>query len=261
MPFSNNPIDGTKIHYQAAGSGPPLLLVHGFSGSLQGWIDCGYVDALKADYRLVMYDVRAHGDSGHPHGLESYTPELHVNDALAVLNDLRIDRAHYFGYSFGSWIGYSILKYAPRHILSFVGGGSDPYHRKSAFVGNIIESRKDGLKTALAVAEERNGRMSDAARTNYLKQDPDAQIAAITVRSDTPGLSEGLGSITQPVLAFAGTEDGNHDFVKKAAGEMPTASFVSLDGLDHGQAFRRSDIVLPHLTEFLAGVESARALV
>ena len=71
MPFSNNPIDGTKIHYQAAGSGPPLLLVHGFSGSLQGWIDCGYVDALKADYRLVMYDVRAHGDSGHPHGLES----------------------------------------------------------------------------------------------------------------------------------------------------------------------------------------------
>jgi pimeloyl-ACP methyl ester carboxylesterase len=103
--------------------------------------------------------------------------------------------------------------------------------------------------------------MTDAARTNYLKQDPDAQIAAITVRSDTPGLSEGLGSITQPVLTFAGTEDGNHDFVEKAAGEMPTASFVSLDGLDHGQAFQRSDVVLPHLTQFLAGVESARAPV
>jgi len=260
MPFSNNPIDGTKIHYETGGSGPPLLLVHGFSGSLQSWIDYGYLDGLKADYRLVMYDIRAHGDSGHPHGVESYTPELHVNDALAVLNDLRIDRAHYFGYSFGSWIGYSILKYARRHLLSFVGGGSDPYHRKSALVGNIIESRKDGLEAALAGTEERNGRMTDTARANYLKQDPDAQIAAITVRSDTPGLSEGLGSITQPVLTFSGTEDGNHDFVKKAAGEMPTASFVSLDGLDHEQAFRRSDIVLPHLTQFLTGVESARTL-
>jgi pimeloyl-ACP methyl ester carboxylesterase len=261
MPFANNSIDGTKIHYEVEGSGPPLLLVHGFSGWARNWVNYGYVDALKNDYRLVMYDVRAHGDSGHPHGLESYTPELHVHDALAVLNDLRIDRTHYFGYSFGSWIGYAILKYAPRHLLSFVGGGSDPYHRKSPLLGNIIESRKDGLEAALAATEERNGRLSDVERAAYLKQDSDAQIAAITVRSDTPGLSEGLSSITQPVLAFAGTEDGNHDFVEKAAGEMPTASFVSLDGLDHGAAFRRSDVVLPHLTKFLTGVESARALV
>ncbi|MDP6823675.1 MAG: alpha/beta hydrolase [Dehalococcoidia bacterium] len=261
MPFTTNPIDSTKIHYEVEGSGPPLLLVHGFSGSLQGWTDYGYVDALKDDYRLVMYDMRAHGDSGHPHGLDSYTPELHVNDALAVLHELRIDRAHYFGYSFGSWIGYSCLKYAPSHLLSFIGGGSDPYRRKSELVGNILESRKDGLEAALAAFEARNGRMSDAARANYLKQDPDAQIAAITVRSDTPGLSEGLGSITQPVLANAGSEDGNHEFVEKAAGEMPTAEFVSLGGLDHGQALMRSDTVLPHVTRFLAGVESARALV
>ena len=146
-------------------------------------------------------------------------------------------------------------------MISFVGGGSDPYHRKSPLLGNIIESRKDGLEAALVASEERAGRRSDEERAAYLKQDPDAQIAAITVRSDTPGLSEGLGSITQPVMTFAGTEDGNHEYVEKAAGEMPTASFVSLDGLDHGAAFRRSDVVLPHLTKFLANVESARALV
>lgn len=261
MPFTNNRIDGTKIHYEVDGSGPPLLLVHGFSGWAQNWVDFGYVDALKDDYRVVRYDVRAHGDSGHPHGLESYTPELHVNDALAVLHELRISRTHYFGYSFGSWIGYSILKYAPSHLLSFIGGGSDPYHRKSPLVANIIESRKDGLEAALAASEERNGRMSDAARANYLKQDPEAQIAAITVRSDTPGLSDNLASVTQPVLTFAGTEDGNHDFVKKAAGEMPTASFVSLEGHDHGSAFHRSDAVLPHVTKFLAEVKSSRTLV
>ncbi|MDA1258038.1 MAG: alpha/beta hydrolase [Chloroflexi bacterium] len=254
MPFTNNPIDGTKIHYEVEGSGPPLVLVHGFSGSLHAWKDFGYRDALKGDYRLVMYDVRAHGQSGHPHGLNSYAPEMHVKDLLAVLNDVGIDRTHYFGYSFGSWIGYSILKYAPDHLLSFIGGGSDPYHRKSPLVSNIIESRKDGLQAALAAAEERNGRMSDAARANYLAQDPEAQIAAITVRGDTPGLSDALGSITQPVLAFAVTEDGNHDFVKKAASEMPNAEFVSLEGLDHGQAFQRCDLVLPHVTRFLDGI-------
>jgi pimeloyl-ACP methyl ester carboxylesterase len=151
----------------------------------------------RNDYRLVTNDVRAHGDSGHPHGLESYTPDLHVADALAVVHDLRIDWAHYFGYSFGSWIGYSILKFAPDHLISFIGGGSDPYHRKSPLLGNIIESRKDGLEAALAVSEARNWRLSDVARANYLKQDPDAQLAAITVRSSSRcWLSQGPKTVT-----------------------------------------------------------------
>jgi pimeloyl-ACP methyl ester carboxylesterase len=56
MPFTNNAIDGTKIHYEVEGSGPLLVLVHGFSGSLHGWQDYGYVDALKK--RLPAGDER-----------------------------------------------------------------------------------------------------------------------------------------------------------------------------------------------------------
>ncbi|MDP6823671.1 MAG: hypothetical protein QF554_10305 [Dehalococcoidia bacterium] len=66
MPFTNNSIDGTGIHYEVEGSGPPLLLIHGFGGSILSWTETEYADALEADYPLVMYEMRAHGDSGHP---------------------------------------------------------------------------------------------------------------------------------------------------------------------------------------------------
>ena len=56
MPFADN--NGVKIHYQVEGEGPPLVLQHGFSGSLQSWHDSGYVGTLKRDHRLILADTR-----------------------------------------------------------------------------------------------------------------------------------------------------------------------------------------------------------
>lgn len=262
MPFTNNPVDGTKIHYEVEGSGPPLLLIHGFSGSVHGWADNGYRDALKGKYRLVMYDLRAHGDSGHPHGPASYTPEMHVKDALAVLHDLGVEKTHVFGYSMGAWIGFAVLKHASHRMLSFIAGGSDPYpKRDSPFLNRIIEWRQAGLEASLVKNEEMRGeRLSEPARSRYLAQDNEAQIAAVTQSRDSAGLDGDLGSTTIPVMGYAGSEDPFHDGVAKAISEIPNARFVSLEGLDHGQGFMRSDLVLPHVTKFLAGVESARSL-
>ncbi|MCH7787371.1 MAG: alpha/beta fold hydrolase, partial [Chloroflexi bacterium] len=61
MPYADN--NGVKIHYEVEGEGPPLVLQHGFTRSLQGWRDNGYVTALKDDYKLIMVDSRGHGAS------------------------------------------------------------------------------------------------------------------------------------------------------------------------------------------------------
>ena len=58
MPFANN--QGVRIHYEVEGKGPPLVLQHGFSDSLQTWYELGYVDGLKSDYRLILLDARGH---------------------------------------------------------------------------------------------------------------------------------------------------------------------------------------------------------
>jgi hypothetical protein len=48
-----------QIHYRIEGAGSPLVLQHGFTESIEDWFECGYVDALKSDYRLILIDARA----------------------------------------------------------------------------------------------------------------------------------------------------------------------------------------------------------
>jgi pimeloyl-ACP methyl ester carboxylesterase len=81
------------------------VLVHGFTDSLEGWREYGYVEELKNEHRVVLLDSRGHGASDKPHDPQAYGLELSTTDVLAVLDDLSIDEAHYFGYSLGGWVG------------------------------------------------------------------------------------------------------------------------------------------------------------
>ena len=64
--------DGLRIHYEVVGSGSPLVLYHGLTGSGQRWRDTGYVAGLVEDYRLILIDARGHGESDKPHDQEAY---------------------------------------------------------------------------------------------------------------------------------------------------------------------------------------------
>src|SRR5262249_18139552 len=104
---------GTRIYYQSEGTGPPLVLQHGFSQSIEDWYECGYVDALKHDYRLILVDARGHGSSDKPHDPAAYGLDKRAGDVVAVLDAIGISRAHFWGYSMGSWIGFGMAAFAP----------------------------------------------------------------------------------------------------------------------------------------------------
>jgi len=125
MPYANN--QGVRIHYEVEGDGPPLMLLHGYSGNLKSWHRCGYVDPLKNDYNLILIDARGHGASDKPHDPEVYELKLLVADIAAVLDDLNISKAHFLGYSMGGRIGFGIAKYAPERFYSLIIGGAHPY--------------------------------------------------------------------------------------------------------------------------------------
>ena len=208
----------------------------------------------------MMYDMRAHGRSGHPHGLASYTPEMHAADALAVLDDLEIERTHVLGYSMGAWIGFGLLKHAPERMRSFIAGASHPYSRSEFPTDdNWIELYQEGLESVLGVFEEQSGRMPEPMRTRFMAQDSEALVASMVQSRDTTGLEDGLSSVSTPVLAYAGTEELMHGPTAKASGAIPGARFISLEGLDHMGGFMRSDLVLPRIKKFMADVESANA--
>ena len=61
MPFVEN--DGVRIQYLEEGSGAPLVFLHGFSIPLTMFEELGYIDAFKADYRVIVIESRGHGDS------------------------------------------------------------------------------------------------------------------------------------------------------------------------------------------------------
>lgn len=261
MPHATNPADGVRINYEVEGQGPPLLLMHGLGGSLQAWRARGYVDALKGDYRLVLVDARGHSESDKPHDPKAYALELMVGDAVAVLDALQIGEAHYFGYSMGGRIGFRIPAYAPSRFHSLVLGGYDPYlgEKQVEALQEILEGLQLLLRdpeAAVARREASAGRpLSPQERAGYLANDAEALIAAVQSAFEQGGLnSNELAGITRPCLVFAGDADPRHDGAREAASHMPNATFVSLPGLNHGTGLERIDLVLPHLTKFLAGL-------
>jgi len=125
MPYAIS--HGEKIHYHVEGDGPPLVLQHGGYGSMEDWYEYGYITELKHRFRLVLIDARAHGKSGKPYDSEKYSPELHAGDVVAVLDETKVARCHYLGFSLGGRIGYWLARFYPQRLLSLMVLGMDPY--------------------------------------------------------------------------------------------------------------------------------------
>ena len=99
MAFVDN--RGVRIHYEVEGEGFPLVIQHGAFDSIETWHELGYVNALKDAHRLILVDARGHGASDKPHVTSAYSKEMQAADIVTVLDDLKIERSDYWGYSDG----------------------------------------------------------------------------------------------------------------------------------------------------------------
>jgi pimeloyl-ACP methyl ester carboxylesterase len=122
MPFAVN--QGVRIHYEVEGQGFPLIIQHGYTDSMETWYELGYVEALKGMHRLILVDARGHGTSDKPHVTSAYAKERQAADVVAVLEELKVQRADYWGYSMGGRIGFALAQYAPERFRCFVIGGA-----------------------------------------------------------------------------------------------------------------------------------------
>jgi pimeloyl-ACP methyl ester carboxylesterase len=121
MPFCH--ANGLRFHYQRAGEGPDVVLVHGVTGDLSIWFLCKAIQTLSARYRVTAYDLRGHGYSDVPP--DRYTSADHAADLFALMDTLGIDRATVVGHSFGGVIAMHAAVLDPGRIEAVVF--SDPY--------------------------------------------------------------------------------------------------------------------------------------
>ena len=258
MPFANN--NGVKIYYEVEGQGPPLVLAHGRWRDLSDWRKSGYTDALRNDFSLILFDVRGHGKSDKPHKTSDYGSNM-ANDVTAVLDDLGIGKASFFGYSLGAAIGWwSAIRFNNR-FSSLILGGLSPYGLSDAqikqWVGSIEGLRKRLVdpEAAMKGREQSLGRhLTPEERNEFLSADIEAQIALSASAPEWTFNDRDLAGVSQPCLLYCGDRDPFHTGAKEGANHIPQARFVSLPGLEHGPVFFRSDLVLPHVKEFLAEV-------
>jgi pimeloyl-ACP methyl ester carboxylesterase len=247
MPLVTN--KGVRIHYETIGNGPALVMHHGTFGSGAAWIDLGYVDALKADHQVILPDSRGHGQSAKPHAPTAYDLALRTSDVLAVLDELGIQKADYFGYSLGGWIGFGLAKYAPDRFQSFIFGGSHPYAENMQPFRDLMPRDREAF--AAMVDEVFGSRLTPAMRTRLLANDLDA-LRALT--QDRESNADVLPSMTMPCLLFVGELDPRLAHARQCASELPNATFFSLPECDHIDALFRFELVIPHLKAFLAKV-------
>jgi pimeloyl-ACP methyl ester carboxylesterase len=110
--------NGLNFHYQQAGEGPDVILIHGVTGDLSIWFLCRAMGTLARSFRVTAYDLRGHGYSEVPPS--GYTSADQAGDTLAIMDALEIDRAMLVGHSFGGVIAMHTAALHPDRIEAVV---------------------------------------------------------------------------------------------------------------------------------------------
>lgn len=252
MPYATN--NRVRIHYQVEGDGPPLVLHHGFTSTLQTWYAYGYVDALRRDYQLIMIDARGHGQSDKPYDPAAYALARRVEDVLAVLDALHLDTAHYLGYSMGGRIGFGLARYSPERFESLIIGGMHPFAPTGDTARERIALLQQGMAAYVAHIEQHSGPLAPERKARLLANDPQALIASLQAPHGLTKVEQLLSTMLMPCLLYVGEADALYDGARECYRHLANARFVSFPGLDHGQTSQASALVVPHVMQFLREV-------
>ncbi len=258
MPYADN--QGVRIYYEVEGQGPPLVLAHGMGGGgdLNAWRSTGYTRELKDDFRLILFDIRGHGRSDRPHDVAASISNP-VNDVVAVLDDLGIEKAHYLGYSMGASAGFKQAVSHAERFYSFILGGMTPGPWPEEMVkamkisAELVKLRRTDPEAYFVRMESLLGHsLTSEERSELLARDADAGSAQTPHQNESALTEQQLTGILGPCLLYCGDLDPFHDGAQESVQHMPRAVFVSMHGLNHITAFYRSDVVVRFVRQFLS---------
>jgi pimeloyl-ACP methyl ester carboxylesterase len=253
--------NGVKIHYSDEGKGEPVLLIHGFTADInKNWRAPGVIRGLLAKcYRVIALDNRGHGKSEKPHNPEKYGIEM-VEDAVRLLDHLKIKKAHIVGYSMGAIITAKLLTTHPDRFLSATLGGhggikqGDDLSVPEKIADSLDEGK--GLGPLLAALTPKGKPKLSAEQAKQVSMvilaANDAKALAATAR----GLKElavpqaKLKANTVPTLALIGELDPLKKGVDDLDGKLSNLKTVVIKGADHITAFAQPQF-LKSLQEFL----------
>lgn len=223
--------DGVDLAYRETGTGRPLILIHGlFSSANVNWIRPGHAAAIaERGFRVIMPDLRAHGDSAKPHDAAAYPPDVLADDALALVEQLELDAYDLGGYSLGGrTVVRALLRGAAPGRAVVAGMGLD---------GIIHGADRNGtfqrVLTNLGTFERGTSEWRSERFLRSTNGDPEALVHVIGDRAETSMAD--LAGITTPTLVVMGADDAGVDGARPLAAALPNARFAEVPG-DHMSA-------------------------
>lgn len=247
--------DGVSIYCEAHGSGPALLLSHGYGATCRMWD--GQIAAFAAHHRVIVWDMRGHGQSGDPAEPALYSQALSVGDMAAVLDACGVDTAIVGGLSLGGVMSLAFHVAHPERVRALVLCDTGPGFRNP-------ETRRQWNERALARACELDEKGMAAFRgggETRLGRHRSARGLAGAARGmlvqHTSDLIDSLPDIEVPTLVLVGSEDRH--FLAAAdymAGKIPGAQKAVIPGAGHAANLDQPDEFNRAVAAFLAGLPS-----
>jgi 3-oxoadipate enol-lactonase len=264
--------DGVGLAVDVAGSGPGLVLVHGFGGAKEDFAD--HLPALARDHTVVVFDHRGHGASDKPTDRAAYSIDRLAHDIVDVADACDLDRFRLLGHSMGGMVSRQIPFFAPERLDALVMMDTSPGPIPGfdpALMDVAAEVAFDKGKAALkelldmvSVLETPAYQRTLADRPGYRafmdrKWDDLSEVMwgamAMALARQSDDLAAMVAAVRVPMLVIVGAEDKPFVGPSQAMAEaIGSAELVVVPDAGHSPQFENPAYWIDALTRFLASV-------
>ncbi|HXS50799.1 MAG TPA: alpha/beta fold hydrolase [Sphingomicrobium sp.] len=234
--------DGVRLAYHELGQGRPVVLLHGlFSDASMNWIKFGHAKRIAAQgFRVIMPDLRAHGQSDKPHGQQFYPKGILARDLRELIALLAFSEFDLGGFSLGA-----------RTTVEAVGEGLRP--RRAILGGAGLDGlrnwkrRKTFFVDAIAMFDKVQRGDPHWFSIQFMKsQKVDRVAAAQLLESFEDAFMSWLEAFSMPTLVVCGDQDDDNGSAEELANVLPNAVFEEVPGT------HMSSVTKPELGEAIA---------
>lgn len=262
-------VNGLAYNVERAGAGPPLVLLHGFTGNLETWKP--FVPALAARFDTIAIDLPGHGASDAPDDPARYRMPRVVEDLAVLLDRLDAGRAAWLGYSMGGRVALHFAVARPAQVAGLVLEGASP-----GITGAAARAARVRDDKALAASIERDGVAAFVDRWEALPLFASQACLPATVRraqrqrrlaaSATgmanslrgmgqgvePPLHDRLSAMSASTLLLAGALDTKFErLAREMAAVMPHARVEIVPGAGHATHLEAPEHFIGSVVRFL----------
>lgn len=267
-------IDGLGVNVERWGSGPPVVLLHGFTGSASGWGEVASV--LSPEFEAIAIDIVGHGQSDAPEDVGRYAMRRVVDDLASTLQELGHERATWLGYSMGGRTALQVAVHRPDVVSALILEGGTPglateAERTARVAADEVLAQRalnEGVEAFVDFWQE----VALFASQKRMPQERQDRVRAGRLRNRAIGLANslrGMGTGAQedvrdrleevrvPTYLITGALDTKFtELGREMAERLPNATMTVIDDVGHAAHVERPDEFSRLVLDFLRRVHA-----